>query len=115
MDEIIQLSNSESSESEESHHDNLPEDSDEEIFFSGNIEPFSFEPTCSEEELQRRVAALSTQTENTELSTSSHSTEEVSNWCSCGVCRYVDTEPVNICCKSVSISMHVSRKPKISR
>ena len=75
---------------------------DGEIFFSGNIEPFSFEPTCSEEELRHRLAALNSESEDTSPASPSRA-DETSN-CSCGVCTYLDNELVNICCQSTALA-----------
>ena len=75
---------------------------DGEIFFSGNIEPFSFEPTCSEEELRHRLAALNSESEDASPSSPLRA-DETSN-CSCGLCTYLDNEPVNICCHSTALA-----------
>ena len=56
--------NSESTESEDSDQSELwADDGDEEIFLIGNIVPFSFEPTYSEEELHERLARVTAETE----------------------------------------------------
>ena len=92
--DLVECYDSVSSESDTSDEEGeqLIDDGDNDILPNSEIVPFAFEPTCSEQELQERLARL-TEKEETEPASSS------TGWCSCDHCVYLEFEPVNECCK----------------
>ena len=86
------------SENSESDHDAVFE----EDAVNRQIVPFSFEPVYAEGELREQAEATEVSVEASSLLATG---SLVSEWCSCGVCSYIESEPLNVCCRDSQIAV----------
>ena len=88
------------SSGEESDQEQILDDFD--TFCDSTVQPFSFEPMCSPEELIQRLASFVAEP------TSAKTLDD--KWCFCNVCEYIETEPQNKCCQSSELVREYTKK-----